>query len=205
MSVNIYDGTNLTPIAGKTVPMPYTPAPQSMIGDAWVTSHAYAVGDYCIDGNVLYKCKTAHTSSAGYRPPYASYWDAVSVAGVLMGGIDLSLFEDYANYTKPSAVGSRFSSNDMTGGYKIVGDNVYVYIVVFITKSAFGSGNNVWSFATNFPKPKKTEPLVVADRNCAFTGVFIAVDSTKGSMYLCGNPDNYVNKEITMIGVYRKA
>ena len=57
------------------------------------------------------------------------------------GGINLSPFDDYANYTKPSAVGSRFSSNDMTGGYKIVGDNVYVYIVVFITKSAFGSGN----------------------------------------------------------------
>lgn len=58
-------------------------ATQNMIGDAWVASHAYAVGDYCIDGNVLYKCKTAHTSSASYRPPYASYWDAVSVASEL--------------------------------------------------------------------------------------------------------------------------
>lgn len=86
MSVNIYDGTNLIPIAGKTVPMPYTPAPQSMIGDAWITSHAYAVGDYCIDGNVLYRCKTAHTSTASKRPPYASYWTAVPVASQLGGG-----------------------------------------------------------------------------------------------------------------------
>jgi hypothetical protein len=79
MSVNIYDGTNLTPIAGKTVPFTYTPAPQSMIGDEWVSGQSYAVGDYRIDGNVLYKCKTAHTSSASNRPPYASYWTAVSV------------------------------------------------------------------------------------------------------------------------------
>lgn len=56
---------------------------QSMIGDAWVLNHAYAVGNYCIDGNVLYKCKTAHTSTASNRPPYASYWDAVSVASQL--------------------------------------------------------------------------------------------------------------------------
>lgn len=60
-----------------------TGTPQSMIGDAWVVSHAYAVGDYCIDGNVLYKCKTAHTSTASNRPPYASYWDAVSVSSQL--------------------------------------------------------------------------------------------------------------------------
>ena len=66
-------------------PSSYTGVPQSMIGDAWVTSHAYAVGDYCIDRNTLYKCKTAHTSSASYRPPYASYWDAVSVASQLSG------------------------------------------------------------------------------------------------------------------------
>jgi hypothetical protein len=60
-----------------------TTTPQSMIGDAWVVSHAYAKDDYRIDGNVLYKCKTAHTSTASNRPPYASYWDAVSVASEL--------------------------------------------------------------------------------------------------------------------------
>ena len=67
----------------KDAPSSYTGVPQSMIGDAWVSGHAYAVDDYCIDGNVLYKCKTAHTSSASNRPPYASYWDAVSVASEL--------------------------------------------------------------------------------------------------------------------------
>lgn len=61
-------------------PSSYTGVPQSMIGDAWVVSHAYAVGDYCIDGNVLYKCKTAHTSTASNKPPYTSYWEPVSVA-----------------------------------------------------------------------------------------------------------------------------
>ena len=78
-----------------------TTTPQSMIGDAWVTSHAYAVGDYCIDGNVLYKCKTAHTSSASYRPPYASYWDAVSVASQLGSGTSL----DFKRTNTPYIVG----------------------------------------------------------------------------------------------------
>ena len=84
-------------------------ATQNMIGDAWVTSHAYAVGDYCIDGNVLYKCKTAHTSSASNRPPYASYWDAVSVTSELKkvetviydsGDITSSSWTDQSQYSR---------------------------------------------------------------------------------------------------------
>ncbi len=53
------------------------------ISDAWVASHAYAVGDYCIEGGTLYKCTTAHTSAAAYKPPYASYWTAVKVGDEL--------------------------------------------------------------------------------------------------------------------------
>ena len=83
-----------------------TTIPQSMIGDAWASGQAYVVGDYRIDGNVLYKCKTDHTSSASNRPPYASYWDAVSVGSelskkwTLLGSLtstsgDLTLPSDY--------------------------------------------------------------------------------------------------------------
>ena len=48
------------------------------IGDAWVSGKTYKVGDYCISGNQLYKCKTAHTAGSSFN---ADYWDAVSVSG----------------------------------------------------------------------------------------------------------------------------
>ena len=50
------------------------------IGDAWASGTTYAVGDYCISGNRLYKCKTAHTAGSAFN---ANYWDAVSVGDTL--------------------------------------------------------------------------------------------------------------------------
>lgn len=82
------------PANDKTI---VTGTPQSMIGDAWASGQAYTVGDYRIDGNVLYKCKTAHTSSASNRPPYESYWKATSVSKEL-GGITLQGLGLYTNY-----------------------------------------------------------------------------------------------------------
>lgn len=67
----------------KDAPSSYTGVPQSMISDAWASGQSYVAGQYRIDGNVLYKCKQDHTSSSSNRPPYASYWDAVSVASQL--------------------------------------------------------------------------------------------------------------------------
>lgn len=48
------------------------------IGDAWTSGTTYAVGDYCISANRLYKCKTAHTAGSVFN---ADYWDNVSVSG----------------------------------------------------------------------------------------------------------------------------
>ena len=50
------------------------------IADAWASGTTYAVGDYSISGNQLYKCKTAHTAGSAFN---ADYWDAVSVAEVI--------------------------------------------------------------------------------------------------------------------------
>lgn len=48
------------------------------ISDAWTSGKTYAVGDYCISGNRLYKCKTAHTAWSAFN---SDYWEAVSVTG----------------------------------------------------------------------------------------------------------------------------
>lgn len=50
---------------------------KASIADAWTSGKTYAVGDYCISGNQLYKCKTVHTAGSTFN---ADYWDAVSVS-----------------------------------------------------------------------------------------------------------------------------
>lgn len=75
MSVNIYDGTNLTPIAGKTVPVP-TP---DYVDIQYNPSTTWTTGMTCISGNKRYKCKANNTGSQ-YAPPNTTYWEELSVA-----------------------------------------------------------------------------------------------------------------------------
>lgn len=67
------------------------------ISDAWVAGKTFAVGDYCISGNRLYKCKTAHTSGSSFS---SSYWTAVSVAGEIAGR---SAVSDIASSVTPTS------------------------------------------------------------------------------------------------------
>ena len=62
------------------------------IGDAWTSGKTYAVGDYCISGNQLYKSKTAHTAGSAFN---ADYWDAVNIAGEVKNKVGLSHFAAY--------------------------------------------------------------------------------------------------------------
>lgn len=94
MSVNIYDGTNLIPIAGKTVPAP-TP---DYVDAQYSSSTTYSKGDTCISGNVRYRYKNS-TATSGHRPPDTTYWEVLSVAdevrertdGYRSGYIDVNL------------------------------------------------------------------------------------------------------------------
>lgn len=75
MSVNIYDGTNLTPIAGKTVPAP-TP---DYVDEQYNSATTYSKGMTCISGNVRYRYKNS-TATSGHRPPDTTYWEVWSVS-----------------------------------------------------------------------------------------------------------------------------
>lgn len=57
-------------------------AHEASIGDAWTSGTTYAVGDYAIYGNRLYKCKTEHTAGDEFG---ADYWDTVSVSSEVKG------------------------------------------------------------------------------------------------------------------------
>ena len=194
-----FDGATVTDDSAndKTI---VTTTPQSMIGDAWVTSHAYAVGDYCIDGNVLYKCKTAHTSSASNRPPYASYWDAVSVSSQLGGGgVDLSVFDDLSSFTSFEL----YNENriiDFDGRYKKIGNLVYLYATFNeIDKTKFSPSNifDYWRLTklnNNIPAPVHRFPCFISDPHGGFQSAFVDTAENNDLYFaICEVPDNYDN------------
>lgn len=59
------------------------------LADAWVRGKTYAVGDYCISGNRLYKCKTVHTAGSAFS---ADYWHAVNIAGEVKNKLSSTQF-----------------------------------------------------------------------------------------------------------------
>ena len=144
--------------------------PQSMIGDAWASGHAYAVGDYCIDGNVLYKCKTAHTSSASNRPPYASYWDAVSVASELQAIRNKLILPHlfYRGYSN-TAMGSMTGISGHSGKSLSVVDD-------YLTG---GNAGNAW-YGTYF-----SNPVNLSDCNRIYVEIenTAIMDSSTSAMY----------------------
>lgn len=52
-------------------------ATQDMISDAYDPTATYAVGDYCIYNNILYRCNTAIATGEAFTP---AKWDATTVA-----------------------------------------------------------------------------------------------------------------------------
>lgn len=52
------------------------------VADAYSSSATYAVGDYCIYNNTLYKCSTAITTAEAWTP---AHWTATTVADELHG------------------------------------------------------------------------------------------------------------------------
>ena len=58
------------------------------ISDSWTSGKTYAVRDYVIYGNRLYKCKIAHTAGNTFD---ATYWEAVSLSEEL-NAVDKKMF-----------------------------------------------------------------------------------------------------------------
>lgn len=48
----------------------------NLLGQKWSSSTSYLVGQYCISGNVLYKCILTNTN---HQPPNSTYWKATDV------------------------------------------------------------------------------------------------------------------------------
>ena len=87
------------------------------IGDAWTSGKTYAVGDYCISDNKLYKCKTAHTAGSAFN---SDYWEAARICDEVKTSISL------ANRTRKMVCGSTFSTSSGET-IKIKNDNAGAY------------------------------------------------------------------------------
>ena len=98
---------------------------------------------------------------------------------------------------------------DLNGGYKIVGNTVYVYITATVTKSL--SANNSWAIITNIPEPQISTPLqilaVKADTNF-IGGINCGVNSTESGVHVLrlgtSSLSIPVNSTITIKGSYQK-
>ena len=69
--------TDYTPYNKSNVELSNEKANNNIISDAWNTSTTYAVGQYCIYNNSLWKCLIQHS---GQTPTEGTYWTNVSVA-----------------------------------------------------------------------------------------------------------------------------
>lgn len=155
LSTNDYSDTEKGKVADNTSAIEAT---QDMISDAYDSIHTYAVGDYCIYENALYKCNTASTTGTWD----SSKWDAVTVAEELgdltdkvdRGSVSVTgdgvktwyqlLYEltqgyDYSKITNNSVIVVKYNGDD--NGYVFhlsIRDAIVSYVGIGLTSKAGG-------------------------------------------------------------------
>ena len=104
-------------------------AHEASIGDAWTSGKTYAVGDYCISDNQLYKCKTAHTAGNVFDP---AHWAAVNVAS------EIASIEDVINARNPVFFGDSGESSLVTKDVGEMENGIYILVNTWYT------GGTIW-------------------------------------------------------------
>ena len=84
-SEKVISALGYTPMPDNTV----IPADTSgMISDAYISGKTYAVGDYCIHENQLWKCKVV---CSGVTPSEGTYWTKRNIMGVVKSQPDIEI------------------------------------------------------------------------------------------------------------------
>ena len=73
--------TDYTPYCKSNVELANEKANNNIISDAWNDSTTYAVGQYCIYNNLLWKCLVQHN---GQTPSEGTYWTKTSITSELI-------------------------------------------------------------------------------------------------------------------------
>lgn len=89
---------------------------KTAVSDIYSSSSTYAVGDYCIYGNTLYKCTTAISTAEAFN---SSKWTAVTVAEELENKLGINAgAKQVANYFTSRPTSANLES-DGSGGLKV--------------------------------------------------------------------------------------
>lgn len=118
---------------------------------------------------------------------------------------------DISTYSMGTATVYDSRITDLQGGYKVIGNTVYVYLTAKTTKT-FASGS--WALVTNLPKCKNNMPLnviiapngldLIGGINCGVSPVTLE-NITTGSIRVVTSSTNIpANSSITIIGSYPK-
>ena len=122
-------------VANKTEAIEAT---QDMISDAYDSTATYAVGDYCIYENALYKCNTASTTGTWD----SSKWDAVTVDEEV---------KELSKKVKTIGLGDTITLQnepDMIYGYFTNSENASLFIPLDISKDVSKSNIHITPFTT---------------------------------------------------------
>ncbi len=134
-------GTDEEPVLNFTIPRGPS-GDEELLATLYSSSKTYAVGDYCIYNDVLYKCTTAITTAEAWT---AAHWTAVTVGDELTGlKADLSIISDRnknllpigTKSTEVKGVTIHYDSGVFTFSGTPTG-TVYTGRLIYLTKAFF--------------------------------------------------------------------
>lgn len=67
-------------------------AESTIVSDAYDPTQTYAVGDYCIYNNTLYRCNTAITTAEAWN---SAHWTATSIASELENRLEFEIVDSW--------------------------------------------------------------------------------------------------------------
>lgn len=111
-------------------------ATESELSDSYDNTATYAVGDYCIYGNTLYKCNTAITTAEEWN---AAHWTATNVADELQGRLKPS---DVVNNLSSTATDKPGSANML----KALNDKIIGRKPTTLSRPISGNQTTDWTY-----------------------------------------------------------
>lgn len=83
---------NISDIINTLTSLNDTKLNKTVVTDAYSSSNTYAVGDYCVYGNTLYKCTTAISTAEAWN---SAHWTATTIATELNSRLEFEVVETW--------------------------------------------------------------------------------------------------------------
>lgn len=161
---------------------------QDMISDEYDSTTTYAVGDYCIKDNTLYKCTTAITTAEEWD---VTHWAAVKISTELQSKLDV---ED-SGWLDPTLIsGSQPTSTNYLCKYRKINGIVYIKGVI----AGLTGASQLFTLPTGY-RPTGYQRFITNTGNTATTSNVVRIASN--GEVLLQNTSNTGTFEITLDGI----